>query len=38
MHGNVVMSDVRWVLVASAVTTAIAVPIAMRLYCRERQP
>jgi ABC-2 type transport system permease protein len=36
MHGNVVMSDVWWVLVASAVITAVAVPIAMRLYYRER--
>ena len=36
MHGNVVMSDVWWVLVSSAVITAVAVPIAMRLYYRER--
>ena len=36
MHGDVVMSDVWWVLVSSAVITAIAVPIAMRLYYRER--
>ena len=36
MHGNVAMSDVWGVLVASAVITAIAVPIAMRLYYRER--
>ena len=36
MHGNVVMSEVWWVLVSSAVITAIAVPIAMRLYYRER--
>jgi ABC-2 type transport system permease protein len=36
MHGNVVMSDVWGVLIASAVITAIAVPIAMRLYYRER--
>jgi ABC-2 type transport system permease protein len=36
MHGNVVMSDVWWVLVASAVITAVSVPIAMRLYYRER--
>ena len=36
MHGNVVMSDVWWVLVASGVITAVAVPIAMRLYYRER--
>jgi ABC-2 type transport system permease protein len=36
MHGNVVMSDIWWVLISSAVITAIAVPIAMRLYYRER--
>ena len=36
MHGNVVMSDVWGVLLASAVITAVAVPIAMRLYYRER--
>ena len=36
MHGNVVMSDVWGVLISSAVITAIAVPIAMRLYYRER--
>jgi ABC-2 type transport system permease protein len=36
MHGNVVMSDVWGVLLASAVITAITVPIAMRLYYRER--
>jgi ABC-2 type transport system permease protein len=32
MHGNVVGSDVLWVLVASAVFA----PVAMRLYYRER--
>lgn len=36
MHGNVVMSDVWWVLVSSGVITAVAMPIAMRLYYRER--
>jgi ABC-2 type transport system permease protein len=36
MHGNVVMSDVWWVLISSAIITAVAVPIAMRLYYRER--
>jgi ABC-2 type transport system permease protein len=36
MHGTVVMSDVWWVLISSAVITGIAVPIAMRLYYRER--
>ena len=36
MHGSVVMSDVYWVLIASGIITAIAVPIAMKLYYRER--
>lgn len=36
MHGNVIMSDVWGVLISSAVITAIAVPIAMKLYYRER--
>jgi ABC-2 type transport system permease protein len=36
MHGNVAMSDVWWVLIASAAITAVAVPIAMRMYYRER--
>ncbi|HYC51783.1 MAG TPA: ABC transporter permease [Gemmatimonadaceae bacterium] len=36
IHGNVVMWDIWWVLISSAVITAIAVPIAMRLYYRER--
>jgi ABC-2 type transport system permease protein len=36
MHGTLVMSDVWWVLIWSAVITAVAVPIAMRLYYRER--
>jgi ABC-2 type transport system permease protein len=36
MHGNVVGGDVVWVLVASAVITAVAAPIAMRMYYRER--
>jgi hypothetical protein len=30
------MTDVWWVLLSSAVIMAIAVPIAMRLYYRER--
>ena len=34
--GNVAMLDVTWVLIWSAVITAIAVPISMRLYYRER--
>jgi ABC-2 type transport system permease protein len=36
MHGDVVMSDVLWVLVASAVVTAVFAPVAMRMYHRER--
>ena len=36
MHGNVATSDVVWVLVASAVITAVFAPLAMRMYHRER--
>ncbi|HSJ08792.1 MAG TPA: ABC transporter permease, partial [Longimicrobiales bacterium] len=36
MHGGVVMGDVVWVLVASAITVAVFAPIAMRMYRRER--
>jgi ABC-2 type transport system permease protein len=36
MHGNVLGKDVVWVLVASALVTAVFAPIAMRLYYRER--
>ena len=36
MHGRVAMADVVWVLVASAVITAIFAPIAMRMYHKER--
>jgi ABC-2 type transport system permease protein len=36
MHGNVAGSDVLWVLVASAIVTAVFAPVAMRLYYRER--
>jgi len=36
MHGNVVGSDVLWVLIASAIVTAVFAPAAMRLYYRER--
>ena len=36
MHGNVVASDVVWVLIASAVITAVFAPLAMRMYHRER--
>jgi ABC-2 type transport system permease protein len=36
MHGDVAMSDVVWVLVASAVITAVFAPVAMRMYHKER--
>lgn len=36
MHGEVAVSNVLWVLVASAVITAVFAPIAMRMYGRER--
>jgi ABC-2 type transport system permease protein len=36
MHGNVAIGDVWAVLLWSALITAVAVPIAMRLYYRER--
>ena len=36
MHGNLAMSDVWGVLIWSAVITGVAVPVAMRLYYRER--
>jgi ABC-2 type transport system permease protein len=36
MHGNVQSADILWVLVASAIVTAIFAPIAMRMYYRER--
>jgi ABC-2 type transport system permease protein len=36
MHGNVLGSDVLWVLIASAIVTAVFAPVAMRLYYRER--
>ena len=36
MHGDVNVSDVAWVLVASGVVTALFAPIAMRMYHRER--
>jgi len=36
MHGNLAIWDVWWVLIWSAVITAVAVPVAMRLYYRER--
>jgi len=36
MHGNVQGKDVLWVLIASAIVTAVFAPVAMRLYYRER--
>jgi ABC-2 type transport system permease protein len=36
MHGEPALAEVGWVLVASAVIVAVASPIAMRLYRRER--
>jgi ABC-2 type transport system permease protein len=36
MHGTPVMSDVLWVLVASAAIVLVAAPIALRMYHRER--
>jgi ABC-2 type transport system permease protein len=36
MHGGVSASSVVWVLVASALITAVFAPIAMRMYHRER--
>src|SRR5688572_32962622 len=36
MHGNVDMGDIVYVLVATAVITAIFAPIALRMYHRER--
>jgi len=36
MHGDVRSGDVLWVLVASAIVTAVFAPIAMRMYYRER--
>ena len=36
MHGNVDGSSVVWVLVASAIVTAIFAPVAMQMYHRER--
>jgi ABC-2 type transport system permease protein len=36
MHGDVDMADVVWVLVASAVITAVFAPLAMRMYHKER--
>jgi ABC-2 type transport system permease protein len=36
MHGGVAISDIVWVLAASAIITAIFAPVAMRMYYRER--
>jgi ABC-2 type transport system permease protein len=36
MLGNVLFGDVLWVLIASAIVTAVFAPIAMRLYYQER--
>jgi ABC-2 type transport system permease protein len=36
VHGHAAWSDVLWVLVASAAIVAIAAPVAMRMYHRER--
>ena len=36
MHGNVSATNVVWVLVASALITAVFAPIALRMYHRER--
>jgi ABC-2 type transport system permease protein len=36
MHGNVLGTDVMWVLIASGIVTAVFAPVAMRLYYRER--
>jgi ABC-2 type transport system permease protein len=36
MHGEPVLTDVAWVLVASAVIVLVASPVAMRLYRKER--
>ena len=36
MHGENVAADIVWVLVASAAITAIAAPIALRMYHQER--
>jgi ABC-2 type transport system permease protein len=36
MHGQPVGTDVGWVLAESAIIVAVAAPIAMRMYRRER--
>jgi ABC-2 type transport system permease protein len=36
MHGGLVLSDVGWVFVASALIVAIFAPLSLRMYRRER--
>lgn len=36
MHGNVVLADIAWVLVASMLITAVFAPVALRMYHKER--
>jgi ABC-2 type transport system permease protein len=36
MHGKDVASDIGWVFAASAVIVAVAAPIALRMYYKER--
>jgi ABC-2 type transport system permease protein len=36
MHGDVVLADVWWVLVASLAVVAVFAPLTMRLYRQER--
>jgi ABC-2 type transport system permease protein len=36
MHGQVEAASIIWVLVASAIITAIFAPIALRMYYKER--
>ncbi len=36
MHGQPVLADIAWVLLASAVIVLVAAPIAMRMYRKER--
>jgi hypothetical protein len=36
MHGEPAVTDVAWVLAASAVIVLVASPVAMRMYRKER--
>jgi len=36
MHGGVVLGDVTWVLVASAVLVCVFGPLSLRMYRKER--